>query len=269
MSNPSPVRLERDGDVAIAVFDRPDRLNPLSRDFQQALRSLLGQVREDTSIRALVLTGEGRAFCVGADLSSMGPPAEGETRSLGQQTADAMHALSNRLILDLRELPVPVVSAVNGACAGAGVGVALAADVVIAAKSAYFYLPFIPKLGIVPDLGSTWFMERLAGRGRAVGLTLLGDRLSAEQAVQWGVAWACVDDAALRGEALAIAQRLARLPSHAAVETRRAYDNAAINTLPQQLAYEAERQRELLDRPSFGEGVRAFLEKREAKFAGR
>jgi len=140
---------------------------------------------------------------------------------------------------------------------------------VIAARSAYFYLPFLPKLGIVPDLGSTWFMERLAGRGRAMGLALLGDRLSAEQAVQWGVAWACVDDAVLRAEALAVAQRLAKLPAHAAVEARRAFDAAALNTLPQQLAYEAERQRELLDKASFMEGVRAFLEKREARFAGR
>jgi len=267
MSN-SPVRLERDGDVALILFDAPERLNPLSLAFQEGLRALLAQVREDRDIRAVVLSGEGRAFCVGADLSSMGPAPAGETRSLGQRTADRMHTLSNRLILDLRELPVPVVSAVNGPCAGAGVGVALAADVVIAAKSAYFYLPFIPKLGIVPDLGGTWFMERLAGRGRALGLTLLGDRLSAEQAVQWGVAWSCVDDAQLMPEALAIAHKLAKLPAHGVIEARRAYDNAAINTLPQQLAYEAERQRELLDKPSFGEGVRAFLEKREAKFAG-
>lgn len=264
-----PLRLERDGDVGLILFDQPERLNPLSRAFQEGLRALLKQVREDRSIRAVVLTGEGRAFCVGADLSSMGPAPEGDSRSLGHRTAEQMHALSNRVITDIRELPVPVVSAVNGPCAGAGVGVALAADVVIAAKSAYFYLPFMPKLGIVPDLGSTWFMERLAGRGRAMGLTLLGDRLPAEQAVQWGVAWACVDDAAPRAEALAVAHKLARLPAHAALETRRAYDAAALNTLPQQLAYEAERQRELLDKPSFMEGVQAFLGKREPRFEGR
>ncbi len=260
------IRYERDGAVALAIFDRAERLNPLSVEFQQALRGVCAQVREDRSVRALLLTGEGRAFCVGADLSSLGQPAPGDTRSLGPRVAEQMHALSNRVILDLRELPVPVLSAVNGACAGAGVGIALAADVVLAAKSAYFYLPFLPKLGIVPDLGTTWFIERLAGRGRALGLSLLGDRLAAEQAVQWGVAWAAVDDAALRSEALALAHRLAKLPSHAAVEARRAYDAAAINTLPQQLAYEAERQRELLDKPSFIEGVQAFLAKREPRF---
>jgi len=263
------LRYERDGAVALAVFDRAERLNPLSVDFQQALREVCAQVREDRSVRALLLTGEGRAFCVGADLSSLGQPVPGDERSLGSRVAEQMHALSNRLILDLHELPVPVVSAVNGVCAGAGVGVALAADVVLAAKSAYFYLPFLPRLGIVPDLGSSWFMQRLAGRGRALGLSLLGDRLGAEQAVQWGLAWACVDDAALRSEAMAIAQRLARLPAHAALEARLAYDAAASHSLAEQLHYEAERQRELLDQPSFTEGVSAFLQKREPRFDGR
>lgn len=263
------IRLERDGDVALAIFENPTRLNPLTTAFQQELRAVLRQVREDHGIRALVLTGEGRAFCVGADLSSMGPSGEADGRSLGERTAEWMRELGNKLILELRELPVPVVAAVNGACAGAGVGVALAADVVLAARSAYFYLPFIPKLGIVPDLGTTWFVERLVGRGRALGLTLLGDRLPAEQAAAWGLVWACVDDAALRDEALAIAHRLATLPAHGAIEARRACDAAASNTLAEQLAYEADRQRELLDRPSFGEGVRAFLEKREPRFPGR
>ncbi|MBI5256901.1 MAG: enoyl-CoA hydratase/isomerase family protein [Burkholderiales bacterium] len=260
-----PLRFERDGDVALIVFDNPARMNPLSVDFQQGLRELLERVRNDRTLRALVLTGEGRGFCVGADLTSMKPTPD-DPRTLGERTAENMHALSNRLIQELHELPVPVVSAVNGACAGAGVGVALAADVVLAARSAYFYLPFLPKLGIVPDLGSTWFMQRLAGRGRALGLALLGDRLSAEQAVQWGVAWACVDDDALRAEALAIAQRLAKLPAHATLEARRAFDAAASNTLVQQLHYEAERQRELLNKPSFMQGVRAFLEKRDPRF---
>lgn len=269
MTTTPAIRLERDGDVALAIFDNPARLNPLTTAFQQELRAALRQVREDRGIRALVLTGEGRAFCVGADLSSMGPSGDDDGRSLGERTAEWMRELGNRLILDLRELPVPVVAAVNGACAGAGVGLALAADVVIAARSAYFYLPFIPKLGIVPDLGTTWFTERLLGRGRALGLALLGDRLPAQQAADWGLAWACVDDAALREEALAIARRLAKLPAHGAIEARRACDAAASSTLAEQLAYEADRQRELLDRPSFEEGVRAFLEKREPRFSGR
>ena len=265
----STVRLERDGDVAILTLANPARLNPLGLRLQQRLRALLADIRADHGVRAVVLTAEGKGFCVGADLSAMGPATDGDARSLGERTADTMQALSNRLILDLHELPVPVVCAVNGACAGAGVGLALAADVVLMARSAYFFLPFISRLGIVPDLGSTWFIERIAGRGRALALTLLGDRLGAERAVQWGLAWDSVDDTALQAQALALAQRLAKLPAHAALEARRAFDAAAANTLAQQLSYEAERQRVLLDLPSFAEGVAAFSEKREPRFPGR
>ena len=261
--NPEPLLYELEGNVAILSFNIPTRLNPLTTQLQQALRDRLAQIREDRQVRAVVLTGVGRSFCVGADLGSMDASAPG---SLGQRTADAMAALSNPLIEDLRGLPCPVVSAVNGAAAGAGVGVALAADVVLAARSAYFYLPFMPRLGIVPDLGTTWFLERLVGRARAVGMSMLGERLSAEQAAQWGVVWACVEDAELRAQAVSLAHRLARLPAHAVREIRAAYDSAAVQPLVGQLSYEARRQRELLDRPEFAEGVRAFLEKREPNF---
>jgi 2-(1,2-epoxy-1,2-dihydrophenyl)acetyl-CoA isomerase len=173
------------------------------------------------------------------------------------------------MVSSLRALPMPVVCAVNGPAAGGGLGLALAGDVVLAARSAFFYLPFMAKLGIVPDVGSTWFYQRLLGTGRATALTLLADRLPAEKAAAWGLVWDCVDDTKLMDEALAIAHRLAALPAHAAIETRRAFEAAAGNTLEAQLAYEAERQRELLDRPEFGEGVKAFLEKRAPKFAPR
>jgi 2-(1,2-epoxy-1,2-dihydrophenyl)acetyl-CoA isomerase len=180
-----------------------------------------------------------------------------------------MVALSNRLIEDLRSLPFPVVAVVNGPCAGAGVGLALAADIVLAARSSYFFLSFMPRLGIVPDLGSTWFLERFVGRPRAVAMSLLGERISGEQAAQWGLVWACVDDAQLQAQALATAQRLAALPAHAATEIRQVFDHAARQDLSAQLRHEAERQRELIDRPEFREGVKAFLEKREPKFPGR
>lgn len=257
---------ERHGDVVLLKFNIAQRLNPLSMPLQEALRERLAALREDRSVRALVLTGAGKAFCVGADLGSMQPQPGA---SLGEQTADAMERLSNRVVQDLRELPFPVVSAVNGPCAGAGVGVALAADVVLAARSAYFYLPFMPRLGLVPDLGTTWFLERFLGRARATALTLLGERLSGEQAAQWGLIWACVDDAALQQEALNVAQRLARLPVHAALEIRGVYDSAASRSLLDQMRYEADRQRVLIDRPEFGEGVKAFLEKRDPVFASR
>lgn len=265
------VRLERDGDVAIALFDNPARLNPLTTAFQQQLGDVLRQVADDRSVRALVLTGAGRAFCSGADLSGSGGPAgqADDGRSRGQRSEQWMKELSNPLILALRECPVPVVSAVNGPCAGAGVGVALAADVMVMGRSAYLYLPFMVKLGIVPDLGTTWFLERAIGRQRAMALTLLGDRLGAEQAQAWGLAHAVVDDADLRSQAVALAQRLAKLPAHAALESRRAYDAAAHHSLAEQLTYEAERQRELLDKTSFVEGVMAFMGKREPRFEGR
>lgn len=259
---------EVDGNVAIVSLNNPGRLNPMSRPMQQALREALEKIRADCTIRVLLLTGIGKAFCVGADLSGMND-SDNDGQSLGNLTADRMETVSNRLIAELRELPVPVVCALNGATAGAGVGLALAADVVIAARSAYFYLPFIPRLGIVPDLGTTWFLTRLLGRARATALALLGDRLPAEKAEQWGLIWSCVDDAVLMDEAKAVAGRLANLPAYAVLETRRAYDAADHNTLPAQLDYERERQRELIDRAPFAEGVRAFMEKREPIFSSR
>ena len=260
----APLLVEREGDVAIVSLNVPARLNPLTHGIQQGLRDQLARLCDEGTVRALVLTGSGKAFCAGADLTSMGATEGGA--SLGQRSADQMAELSNRLIADIRALPFPVVSAVNGPAAGAGVGLALSADVVIAARSAYFYLPFMPRLGIVPDLGTTWFLERSVGRARAVALSLLGDKLTAEQAAQWGLIWSCVDDAVLRQEAMAVAQRLARLPAHAAREIRNAYESAGNLPLEAQMHYEAERQRELIDRPEFAEGVKAFREKREPVF---
>lgn len=265
--NPESVLLERHGHVAVLRLNQPERLNPLGLPLQERLRDVLRELARDTGVRALVITGAGKAFCVGADLTSLQSPPAGQ--SLGEQTSEIMLRLSNQLIEDLRALPFPVVSAINGPCAGAGVGLALAADVVVAARSAYLYLSFMPRLGIVPDLGSTWFLERFIGRPRAVAMSLLGERISAEQAHNWGLIWACVDDAALQGEALQLAERLARLPAHAAREIRHAFDSASQQGLSTQLQYEARRQRELIDKPEFMEGVSAFLQKRDPQFPGR
>ena len=256
----------KDGVVTLTL-NLPAKLNPIALDLQHELRAALARVREDRGVRAVVLTGAGKAFCVGADLSAMRPPEANET--LGDQTAKWMQSVSNPLIEELRALPVPVVCAVNGAAAGAGVGLALAGDVTIAAKSAYFYLSFLPKLGIVPDLGCTWIIPRLVGPARAMGMSLLDERLGAERAAQWGLIWACVEDDLLLLEAQQLAQRLARLPAHAVIEARRAFEASARHTLPEQLHYESERQRELLNRPSFAEGVAAFLQKRAPEFPGR
>ena len=259
---------EVDAGIATITFNIPDKLNPLPAQLQHALRAALARVRADTAVRVLTITGAGRAFSVGADLGGMQPDAPGAA-SVGNTTADLMVALSNPLILELRAMPVPVVSVVNGPAAGAGVGIALAADIVIAARSAYFYLPFMPQLGIVPDLGSTWSLPRAVGRARVIGLALLGNRLPAEQALQWGLVWACVEDAELAGEARKLALRLAALPTHAAPELRRAFDASERNDLATQLSYEAARQHELIDGPAFAEGVRSFVEKRAPAFQGR
>ena len=166
---------------------RSEQLNPLGIAMQQQLRACLADLSRNQDVAVLVITGAGKAFCVGADLTSI--DANQSNQTLGQHVGETMRTLSNRLIEDIRALPFPVVSAVNGPCAGAGVSLALAADIVIGARSAYFFLSFMPRLGIVPDLGSTWFLERFIGRPRALGLTLLGDRLSAEQAQAWGLIW--------------------------------------------------------------------------------
>jgi 2-(1,2-epoxy-1,2-dihydrophenyl)acetyl-CoA isomerase len=263
----SELLFEVSDQIATITFNIPDKLNPLPAQLQHALRERLAQVRADASIRALMLTGAGRAFSVGADLGSMNADGAGG-ESIGNATANLMASVSNPMIEDLRTLPVPVISVVNGPAAGAGVGLALAADIVLAARSAYFYLPFMPQLGVVPDLGATWFLPRAVGRARALGLALLGNRLSAERAQQWGLIWACVDDADLPDEARTIALRLAALPAHAAPELRRAFDASEHNDMMAQLAYEAERQRELIDGTAFAEGVRAFIEKRPPRFNG-
>jgi len=263
-------RAERHGDVLLLRIVNSARMNPLTEQLQHELLAHLDAVTADASVRALVLTGEGKAFCVGADLASMArQPANG--RTLGQETAEIMRQGTNRLVLALRALPVPVVIALNGAAAGAGVGLALAGDITVASKGAYFLMPFLPKLGIVPDMGSSHFLERRIGRARALGVALLGDRLDAETAAAWGLIWSCDagDAAALEVQAVALAQRLAAVPAHVALEARALFDAAAANDLAAQLGYEAERQGVLIDGDAFAEGVRAFAEKREARFPGR
>lgn len=261
------VLCEIEDGVATLTLNLPAKLNPIAKELQVELRDALARVTDDKAVRAVVLTGAGKAFCVGADLSAMRAPEAGKT--LGDETADWMQALSHPIISGLRNLPVPVVAAVNGPAAGAGVGLALAADVTLAGRSAFFYLPFLPKLGISPDLGCTWFIPRFIGRARAMGMALLDERISAEKAAQWGLIWDCVDDDLLLPEAKKVAQRLARLPAHAVQEARNAFAASERNTLDEQLHYESERQRELIDKPSFGEGVAAFLQKRPAVFEGR
>lgn len=251
--------------VATLTLAQPKTMNAMSVPLQKEVRAALTELRNRGDIKAMILTGTGKAFCSGADLGSMSIGGD-DGSNLGTQVNQLMRELSNPMALELRELPFPVISAVNGAAAGAGASVALSADIVVAGKSAYFLFPFIPKLGILPDLGATWILPRLIGRARAMAVTLLGERIYGSEAVQQGLIWKCLEDDQLQAEAKAIARRLADGPAHGASELRAALDRADTVTLAEQLAYEAERQQDLINRPSFQEGVRAFLEKREPKF---
>lgn len=261
------VTLDVADSVATLTLNDPGRMNPLTLPLLHGALAALQQVQDDRSVRVLVMRGAGRSFCVGADLSTFAAQASPQQRA---DTVDELLAKGgNPLVLALQALPVPVVCAVHGPVAGGGVGLALAADIVIAARTSFFYLPFVPALGLVPDMGSTGVLLRVLGPARTRALTLLGDRLPAEQAAAWGLIWRCVDDDRLADETAATARRLAGLPAHAATEVRALMRQAAGDDLGAQLAYERERQRALMAGPAFDEGLQAFLAKRPPTFPGR
>lgn len=255
------VLLERQGSVATLTLNDPARLNMLTLAMVNAALAEVQRVAADASIRVLVLRAAGRVFCAGADLAALSDAATAPAL-INEMMAEG----GNPLVLALRGLPVPVLAIVQGAAAGGGVGLALAADVVVAAQSASFALPFVPMLGLVPDMGAAWRMQRVLGEARTAALSLLGERLSAEQAAQWGLIWACVDDAALEAEAARLTERLAALPAHGIVEVRALLDEARRRELPSQLDYERQRQQALAAGPAFAEGVQAFLHKRRPDF---
>jgi len=257
---------ERRGAVAHITLNRPEVLNGLNGAMFSDLNAVFDTVAADTLVRAVLLTGAGRAFCSGADLSAPRDAPAGGT--IGDGVAENMHAVINPLIMRITTLGKPVVAAVNGVTAGGGVGLALACDIVIAAKSASFIQVFGPKLGIVPDMGCTWFLPRLVGRARATGLALLGDRLPAEKAAEWGLIWAVVEDGALMAEAGAIAERLAAGPTRGFGLIKKAFDAAQGNDLGRQLGVEAESQRIAFGTQDTIEGITAFLQKRAANFTG-
>ncbi len=262
------ILVETVGGVATLTLNRPASLNSLNKGLIDDTRAALRALSHDQNVRALIVTGAGRGFCAGADLANAGFN-DGVQRSVGEGISHSMEIGYNPLIRDLTGFPKPVVVAVNGVAAGGGVGVALGGDIVLAAKSAYFVQVFGPKLGLVPDVGCTWFVPHLLGRARARALAMLGDRLPAEKAAEWGLIWAAVDDAHLMTEARAIAERLAKGPTRAFGEIKRVLDAATENTLDQQIELERRTQRMLGDTDDFREGVTAFLTKREPQFKGK
>jgi len=257
----------KDG-VATLTLNRPQSLNSLNKGLIDDIRGALRTTAKDDGVKVLVVTGAGRGFCAGADLANAGFN-DGVQRTVGEGISHSMEIGYNPLVRDLAGFPKPVVVAVNGVAAGGGVGLALCGDIVIAARSSYFVQVFGPKLGLVPDMGCTWLFPQLLGRARSRALALLGDKLPAEKAAEWGLIWAAVADQDLMTEALILAQRLAKGPTKAFGAIKRVLDEASFNTLDQQLELERRVQHGLGDTDDFREGVTAFLTKREPQFKGK
>lgn len=251
------ILLAIDGAVGTLTLNRPDKLNSFTRQMHEELADALDGIAKAGTLRALVLTGAGRGFCAGQDLAD----ADGD---LGQ-TVDRYY---NPLIRRLRALDLPVIAAVNGVAAGAGANLALACDIVLAGRSASFIQAFT-KIGLVPDSGGTWTLPRLVGMARATALIMLGDKVPAEQAADWGMIWKCVDDSALLTEAGKMAAHLATQPTKGLALQKRALDASWTNDLSQQLDTERDLQSQAGATEDFREGVNAFMQKRAPNFQGR
>jgi 2-(1,2-epoxy-1,2-dihydrophenyl)acetyl-CoA isomerase len=249
------------GGIGRLTFNRPDRLNSFNTAMHAEVREALARAGE---ARVLVVTGAGRGFCAGQDLGDRAVAPGGTAADLGE----SIEKNYKPLVLALRGLPLPVIAAVNGVAAGAGANIALACDLVIAARSATFVQAF-SKLGLVPDSGGTWFLPRLVGNARAMGLTLLGDKLPAEQAAQWGLIWRCVEDSELTSVVDGLATQLAAAPTRGLARTKQALYEGWGRTLEAQLDIERDYQRELGRTADYAEGVAAFTQKRPPQFTGR
>ena len=257
------ILFEAQNGIARLTLNRPDKLNSFTGAMHTELRAALATVQTDKSIRVLVITGAGRAFSAGQDLAdpdmAMGP--------MQPDIGNVVEENYKPLILGLQNLRVPTVAMVNGIAAGAGASLALACDLVIAAKSAYFLQAF-SKIGLIPDTGGTWFLPQRVGMARAMGLAMLADKLPAEKAEQWGLIWQAVDDADLVATVNKLAATLSTMPTKALVRTRTAMHAAPNHTLEQQLSLEGGFMRELGWSADFAEGVAAFMQKRAPKFTG-
>jgi 2-(1,2-epoxy-1,2-dihydrophenyl)acetyl-CoA isomerase len=257
------ILFESNGGIARLTLNRPDKLNSFNTQMHGEIRQALSTLPA-SGARVLVLTGAGRGFCAGQDLGDRAVAPGSQGVDLGE----SIDKNYNPLVLALQNLPMPVIAAVNGVAAGAGANIALACDLVIAARSAVFVQAFA-KLGLMPDSGGTWFLPRLVGDARALGLTLLGNKLPAEQAAAWGMIWQCVDDAELSATVDALARQFAVAPTRGLAATKAAIRRSWQNTLTEQLNVERDTQRELGRSSDFTEGVTAFVEKRTPRFTGR
>lgn len=253
----------RDG-VATLTLNRPERLNSFTVAMHSEVRSALDAIAADPSIRCFVLTGAGRGFCAGQDLADRAVAPDSEGVDLGA----SLENYYNPMLKRLRALPMPTIAAVNGVAAGAGANISLVCDLVYAAESASFIQSF-SKLGLVPDSGGTWWLPRLVGPARAMGLALLGEKLTATQAAEWGVIWRCVADDQLMSTVRSVALQLAAGPTRGYVRTRQAIEAAMFLPFDEALDLERDYQRELGRSDDYREGVSAFIQKRAARFTGQ
>jgi 2-(1,2-epoxy-1,2-dihydrophenyl)acetyl-CoA isomerase len=258
------IKFEVEAGIARLTLNRPDKLNSFTEDMHAELRVALDSIQNDSKVRVLVLTGAGRAFSAGQDLADRAMQmVDGKMPDIG----NVVEKNYKQLVLRLQNLRVPTIAAVNGIAAGAGASVALACDLVIAAKSASFLQAF-SKIGLIPDTGGTWFLPQRVGMARAMGLALLAEKLPAEKAAEWGLIWECVGDDDFPARIDALAKQLSTAPTKALVRTRQAMHAAPGHTLEQQLSFEGGMMRELGWSPDYAEGVKAFMEKRAPNFTG-
>lgn len=253
-----PILVENKGAWSLVTLNRPERLNSFNAAMHRALAAALADLAEDESCRAVMITGAGRGFSAGQDLEAIGKDGVG----------NVLEEFYNPLVRRIRSMPKPVVAAVNGVAAGAGANIALACDIVVAARSAKFIQAFA-KISLIPDAGGTWFLPRLVGDVRARALALTGDAVGAEQAADWGMIWKVIDDERLRSDAEKLTAHLSTQPTAALALIKQALAASSGNSLDQQLDLERDLQAEAAALPDYKEGVRAFVEKRPAQFTGR
>ncbi|PJF03509.1 2-(1,2-epoxy-1,2-dihydrophenyl)acetyl-CoA isomerase PaaG [Acinetobacter seifertii] len=254
---------EKNG-VGYLTFNRPKALNSFNVDMHREVAEVLNQWTKNPEVRCVVISGEGRGFCAGQDLGDRVVDPNAEAPDLGY----SIETYYNPLIKTIVNMPKPVICAVNGVAAGAGANIALACDLVIAAKSANFVQAFC-RLGLVPDSAGTWFLPRAVGHARAMGLTLLGDKLPAETAKEWGMIWDVVEDAELKAKVTELAERLAKQPTFGLSLIKKAIHQSSNNTFDEQVLLERDLQRIAGRSEDYREGVQAFMNKREPNFKGR